>query len=125
MCFVPRKKLNQIEAQIQELTKIVKTQELERLRHIRDMYNNQSNLVKDVKFRVKSVRTVLSETTGLPCVQVKYELPIINIELDDKGEPIKNDFFYAVNYLELISLEDMKLIMEEIANAQQLLEGHK
>lgn len=114
MCFIARKKLNKIENDVAELTKIVKTQELVRLRKANDDFKLQTELIKDIKFKVKSVKTIVNEYTGLPVIQIQYEIPVVNVEIDEEGNPIKNKFFYATNYLEMISFEDMERIQQEL-----------
>lgn len=119
MCFIPRKKLNKIETDLAELTKIVKTQELTRLRKIKDDYNVQSELLKDIRFKVKTIKSVVNENTGLPELRIAYEVPVVCLEFDEEGKPIKNNFFYASNFLELISIEDMEKIQREIEKTQK------
>ncbi len=114
MCFIPRKKLNKIEADVAELTNIVKTQELVRLRKVKDDYNLQLKLLQDIRFKVKSVKPGFNEETGLPTLKIVYEVPSVCLEFDEEGRPIKNDFFYASNFLDLISIEDMEKIQKEI-----------
>ena len=41
------------------------------------------------------------------------------LEFDEEGKPIKNNFFYASNFLELISIEDMEKIQREIEKTQK------
>ena len=114
MCFLPRKKLNKIEADLAELASIVKTQELVRLRKVKDDYTVQQTLLQDVRLKVKSIKPGFDENTGLPTLKITYEVPSVRLEFDEEGTPIKNNFFYAINYLDLISIEDMERIQKEI-----------
>lgn len=114
MCFIKRKELKKIQSDIAELTNIVKTQELVKLRKANDDFKLQTELLKDIKFKVKSVKTVVDDRTGLSAVRIQYEIPDVFVELDEEGRPLKNKFFYASNYLELISYEDMEKIQHEL-----------
>ena len=52
-------------------------------------------------------------------IQVTYELPRINLTISEDGKISKNDFFYAINYLELISIEDMQKIQKFIETVKK------
>ncbi len=97
--------------ELAELKEIVKTQELIKLRAENARLKEIEQLVGKVRFKIKSVAYVEEENKIL----VKYEIPNIKVDLDSENNPIKNDFFYSVNKLQLIPFEDMKKIQVVIS----------
>lgn len=98
----------QILAQLQELTDLIKSEEFKRLKQDSDELNRIKALLPNIKFKVKDT-TFFKEDNVL---QIRYELPVVRLQLDESGNPNKNEFFYSTNVLEMISLEDMKKIQD-------------
>ncbi len=96
--------------ELKELKEIVKTQELLRLRAENARLKEKEQLISNVRFRLKSVAYLEDENKIL----VKYDFPNIKIDLDNDNNPVKNDLFYSINMLQLISLDDMKRIQSVI-----------
>lgn len=112
MCFLSKKtkkRLDEIQTSVNELTKIVKTQELERLRKESEELKNIKKLLSNIRLHVKKVEEVQDGDIQRK-VKIVYELPIIILKYDDNGKLIKNNFFYSINALDLISYDDMKRI---------------
>lgn len=101
--------------ELTELKEIVKTQELIKLRAENARLKEIEQLVGKVRFKVKSVAYAEEENKVL----VKYEIPNIKLDLDSENNPIKNDFFYSVNKLQLISFEDMKKIQVVLSEIKE------
>ena len=98
----------QILAQLKELTDLIKSDEFNRLKQDSEDLHEIRTLLSNIKFKIKDFNYYKEDNI----VQIRYELPVINLTLDENGEPNKNDFFYSVNKLELISLEDMQKIIK-------------
>lgn len=112
MCFLSKKtkkRLDEIQTSVDELTKIVKTQELERLRKESEELKNIKKLLSNIRLHVKKVEEVQDGDIQRK-VKIVYELPIVILKYDDNGKLIKNNFFYSINALDLISYDDMKRI---------------
>ncbi len=105
----------QILAQLQELTDLIKSDEFNRLKKDSDELKRIESLLSHIHFKVKDVR-IIDETQS---VLITYEMPRIELKLDDKGEFIKDEFFYASNILELISLEDTQKIQTVLDNFKE------
>lgn len=78
-------------------------------------YEEQKELIKTIKFRIKKANLFLNND-GQIGVNVEYEIPPIKIYFDDDGQMLKNERFFAINSLDMISREDMQkiqLILEE------------
>lgn len=101
--------------ELSELKEIVKTQELIRLRAENARLKEIEQLTEKVKFKLKSVAYIEEENKIL----IKYEIPNIKLELDNDNNPVKNDFFYSVNKLQLISFDDMKKIQTVINEVKE------
>ena len=101
--------------EIAELTDIVKTQELIKLRAENARLKEKEELINKVKFKLKDVGYLEEEGMLL----VKYTIPNVKVYINDKGELQKNDFFYAVNKLQMLSFDDMKKISEVINNIKK------
>lgn len=104
-----------LEHEIQDLREIVKTQELIKLRAENALLKEKEQLISKIKFQLKDVAYL--EEDGI--VLVKYVIPNVKVPVNDKGEVLKNDFFYAVNKLQLISFEDMKKISAVVDNIKK------
>ena len=109
------KRLDKIQSTLDELKEIITTQELEKLRKDRDELHRLQSLLSNIKFKVKDINYFEEEHI----FQIRYELPLINLNLDENGEIMdKNEFFYSTNMLDLISVDDMKKIQEELAKTK-------
>lgn len=98
--------------EVEDLRQIIKTQELIKLRNENALLKEKEQLINKIKFKLKDVGYIEEENAIL----VKYKIPDVKILVNEEGEPLKNDFFYAVNKLQLISFEDMKKISALIDN---------
>ena len=101
--------------EIADLTQIIKTQELIKLRAENAKLKEKEQLISKIRFQLKDVAYL--EEDGI--VLVKYVIPNVKVPVNDKGEILKNDFFYAVNKLQLISFEDMKKISAVVDNIKK------
>lgn len=113
-----KKELDSLSEEVKDLSKLVKTKEVERLREAKKLYDEQTKLLGDVRFRVKSAKTVDDER-GKRLVIV-YQLPIVSVSLDENGEPAeKVPFFYAVNALGLVGISDYEKISKALEEAKK------
>lgn len=116
---------NQIEVltqKVNELTEIVVTDELRFLKEEKKNYDEQTALLSDVKFRVKSVKVAEDGDS----IIVIYQLPVITLKVDEQGNPIeKIPFFYAVNALGLVGVNDYEAIQNAINHVKKLKEIKK
>lgn len=116
---------NQIEAlteKVKELTEIVVTDELRFLKEEKKNFDEQTALLSDVKFRVKSVKV----TDEQDSIVITYQLPVVTLKLDEQGNPIeKIPFFYAVNALGLVGISDYETIQNAINHVKKLKEIKK
>ena len=116
-----QKRIDELAAEVKELSRIVVTDELAKLREKEKLYEEQTKLLSNVKFRVKSAK-VVDGGSGAPNVVVVYQLPIITIPLDEKGDPSeKIPFFYSVNALGMVSIEDYQSIETALIEAKKLV----
>ena len=109
MCLIFSKKrqkqFDDLQKRIDELTKIVKNQEFERLQARSEELKVQDEQLS--KLQVKLAKIEVSQTnTGETMITLKYAMPDIVLYLDDDGEPFKNETFYAINRLDLLEQKD-------------------
>lgn len=115
-----QKQVDDLTSEVRELSKIVVTDELRTLREKEKLYEEQTKLLSNVKFRVKSAK-VVDDGSGAPNVVVIYQLPIITIPLDEKGDPSeKIPFFYSVNALGMVGIEDYQTIEKALIEAKKM-----
>lgn len=107
------RKIKQLEQDLKELTNIVKNEEYKTFKRDSESLKKTRELLDLIKIKVKDVRIVLDQEKLENCVEIRYEIPKISIFFDENGDPIKNEMFYAINALNLISLEDMGRIKKE------------
>lgn len=113
-----QEQLQELGQTVHDLKNIIVTDELRSLREDKKRFTEQTKLIGDVKFRVKSAK-IVDDDTGSQSLVIIYQLPMITIPLDEKGDPIeKNSFFYAVNALGLVSLEDYDKIRAALEQAK-------
>lgn len=119
-----KKQVDDLTSEVKELSKIVVTDELRTLREKEKLYEEQTKLLSNVKFRVKSAK-VVDDGSGAPNVVVIYQLPIITIPLDEKGDPSeKIPFFYSVNALGMVSIEDYQTIEKALIEAKKMVNNN-
>ena len=114
--FVTKKKLlKDIQKDVKELSSFVKTKEYEQLKKDSQELHEIKALLSNIHFKIKDAQFDKDEKKVL----ITYELPKIVLDVDENGEVNKNDFFYSVNVLELISLEDMQKILKFLEGVKQ------
>lgn len=109
MCFISRKRLNKLQASIDDL----KSVEINRLRDESAELKELKELLENVRLGVKKVQAFEDGS-----VKIIYNIPSVVIKKDADGNWEKNDFFYSVNKLELISFEDMLKISKVLDNIE-------
>ena len=119
-----QKQIDELTTEVKELSKIVVTDELTKLREKEKLYEEQTKLLSNVKFRVKSAK-VVEGGSGAPNVVVIYQLPMITIPLDENGNPSeKIPFFYSVNALGMVSIEDYQTIERALIEAKKIINNN-
>ena len=114
--------INVLTEKVNELTEIVITDELRFLKEEKKHFDEQTALLSDVKFRVKSVKVMEEDNS----IVVVYQLPVITLKLDEQGNPIeKIPFFYAVNALGMVGVNDYEAIQNAINHVKKLKEIKK
>ena len=108
-------KMAELKLELEDLKHIVKTQELMRLRAENARLKEKEELINKIRFKLKSV-SYLEEEDKILC---KYEIPPILVSIDSERNPIKNDMFFAINKLQIISFDDMKKIQNVIDNLKK------
>lgn len=101
--------------EVADLTNIVKTQELIKLRTENARLKEKEELICKVRFRLKDVAYLKEEGFIL----VKYDVPFVKVPVNDDGEVQKNELFYAINKLQLLSLDDLKKISAVVDNIKR------
>ena len=101
-----QEQINSLSKEVEELRQTIITDELKHLRKIKELFDEQKEDLANVRFSVKSAKYVENDD-GSKEITVVYQLPVIHIPLDEKNEPSeKNPFFYSVNSLGLVGMED-------------------
>lgn len=113
------KLLTELNAKLDHLTALLESGEVQQWKKDSEELKKTKELVSHVKFKIKDVRIVEDTDTGKQRVVVVYELPRVVLELDENGNPNKNDFFYSSNMLDMISLEDMSLFQKVLRNRKR------
>ena len=113
------KSTKEILEKLDSLKSLLESNELEQLRKDSAELKEIKSLISHVKFKIKDVRIVDNTDTGRQNVVVVYELPRIVLEIDENGNPNKNDFFYSSNRLDMISLEDMTKFQNVLRNVKK------
>lgn len=105
--FIPKKEFQQLKAEIAELSNLIKGEEFQKLKNDSKKLKELQELISHVKFKIKNISYFENQETNQKSIIVTYELPKVVLDLDENGNPNKNDFFYASNMLNMISFDDM------------------
>lgn len=107
--------------ELEDLKQVVKTQELLRLRAENERLREKEKMISKVHLNLKSIAFSEEENK----IVVRYEVPNLWLSIDQNGDIVKNDMFYAINFLQLLSTEDMKKEQNLINNVQKTLKREK
>ena len=107
--------------ELEDLKQVVKTQELLRLRAENERLREKEKMISKVHLTLKSIAFSEEENK----IVVRYEVPNLWLSIDQNGDIVKNDMFYAINFLQLLSTEDMKKEQNLISNVQKTLKREK
>jgi len=110
------KTILEIQENVNKLVSLLESNEIKQLRKDSEELKKIKSLLAPIKFKIKNTQMIPNQETGRMNVIVTYELPRIVLELDENGNPNKNDFFYSTNMLDMISLEDMSSF-QKVLNA--------
>lgn len=69
-------------------------------------YDEIHENLKNVVLKPTNFHTKIDENGNL-YFSVEFKTPEIRVYYDENGEMIKNNMFYSINYLNLISIDDM------------------
>ena len=117
--IIRKKELIAIDEKVDKLVALLESNEIKQLRKDSEELKKIKSLLANVKFKIKETRVVENQDTGNNSVVVVYELPRIVLNLDDEGNPNKNDFFYSTNMLDMISLSDMQKFQDVLEKAKR------
>lgn len=81
-------------------------------------YEEQEELLKKIRFSVDKISFFIDKQ-GLVGVNLEYSIPKLQVLFDDDSEIIFNETFYAINKLNLISIEDMQKISQKLEEAKR------
>lgn len=112
------KKLNDIEQELKRISTFLEGDELAKLKKDSEELKKIKELLSHVHFKIKDVHVVDNTSTNYPTIVVTYELPKIILDIDEDGNPNKNDFFYSTNMLNMISLDDMAKFQDKLRIAR-------
>ena len=80
-------------------------------------YDQLVELLSKIKFKTEHTDFFLDEY-GKIGINVKYKINPIKIQFDDNNDVIKNETFYAINFLDLVPLEEQMIVMKKIEEAK-------
>ena len=80
-------------------------------------YDELMSYLRNINFNIETIIPAVDDL-GNAKYGIIYKSPTIVQEFDHNGEPIKNDFIYAMNMLDLVSVEDWAK-MQSIYNSEK------
>ena len=108
-----------IEETVTKILSILESEELKNLQKDSQKLHELEELLKNVKFKIKKITVTENQETNLPRVIITYELPTVILDIDEHGEPNKDDFFYSSNMLNMIDLDDMQAVNKTLQNIKK------
>lgn len=114
MLIIGKKAYNGLLNEIKTLKEEIEGKEFDRLKRDSEELKEKNKLIGDIRFKVRSVAEIEDQDTSEKSVKIVYQPKTVILRFDEKGNPVKDDFFYAMNVLGLISVEDMVRIQNVI-----------
>ena len=74
-------------------------------------YDEMMALLKNITFTIDKIIPAVDDL-GNTKYCITYKSPTIIQEFDHEGNPIKNDFIYSINMLDLVLLEDLPKLQQ-------------
>lgn len=81
--------------------------------------NEQNELLKNVKIKVKKASVIQDNTNGLYKLRIEYEIPPTEIILDEDSNETQDLMVRSINLLGLISIEDQVLLSKKMQEAKE------
>lgn len=88
------------------------SQDKETLKKAR-MYVELREQLAQIKVKVSKIEKY-ADANGREHARVFYEMPVADVTLDDDGEYLTSKSFIAINYLNLLSYEDISDLMSQL-----------
>lgn len=104
-----RKKIKEIKKDTEEIIKILNGDLKEKALEGEEI----KNLLSNIELKVKNIVEIPGENGSID-LKIIYEAPQVVLRFDDNNEPYENSVFKAINMLNLISMDDMKKIINAI-----------
>lgn len=94
--------------------KLIKKQ-VEKITDQTILKSNKYDFIKEnlekIPIRIKKINNFFDEY-GKYGIKIEYEIPPVKLIFDDNNDVMKNDIFYAINSLQLLSIEDERKLIE-------------
>ena len=74
-------------------------------------YDELISYLKNINFNIDKIIPAVDDL-GNTKYAITYKSPTIVQEFDHNGEPIRNDFIYSINMLNLVSIEDWSKLQQ-------------
>lgn len=74
-------------------------------------YDELMSFLKNINFNIDKIIPAVDDL-GNTKYAITYKSPTIVQEFDHEGNPIKNDFIYSINMLNLVSVEDWSKLQQ-------------
>lgn len=120
MCFNKKlkKQIADLQTTVDQLNQTIVTQELQRLRvESNDLKGIREDL-SHIHLNLKNAR-ILADDLGYYYLEVSYEVPTLKVLFDADGKPVRNNFFKAINNLNLLNQKDLEKLTDQISKIQE------
>lgn len=113
------KKIDDLQASLLELKKVIETNELNRLRQESLDLKEIKEQLSNIKIRVRTCNTYDDQETGCKMIKVVYDIPVQEVYFDENGNAKLNKTFKAINMLNLLSNKDYLKIQKNISKIKK------
>lgn len=104
-----RKDLKELKQDVAEIKASLSGDLSLKAKKLEEIQEDLSNISIKVKNVVETV-----DYNGKPALKIIYEIPNILLLFDDNGNVMENAMFKAINGLDLISMDDKLMLLENI-----------
>ena len=94
-----RKDIQEIKQNVKLIKEDLTTETVEKARK----YDELKELLKEIYFDIETVESL--DYNGETQYEIIYKNPKVMLNFDEYGEPIKNDFLYSMNMLDLLTYD--------------------
>jgi len=111
-----KKRFDLIQTKLDELTQKY-DENFEKMLRKSEQYEKISEMIQHIKFKVDKAKVVFDAEKGIYMVDIKFLPQEVKLYIDN-GNAVKNEFLYAISSLDMLTIQDMRILNDLIEQAK-------